>query len=493
MPDFNLTQHRITVLLVDDQPIVGEAVRRMFETEQDIDFHYCPDPTEAIREAGRIQPTVILQDLVMPQIDGLVLVRYFRANKSTRDVPLIVLSSKEEARTKAEAFALGANDYMVKFPDKLEVLARVRYHSGGYINLLQRNEAYGALLENQRQLEARNKLIRRMFGRYLSDDVVDTILQSPDGMGLGGEKRRVTILMSDLRGFTSISEGLPAESVLDILNIHLEKMTEIILKYEGTIDEFIGDGIMVIFGAPIARGNDARRAVACALEMQSAMEEVNAQLAESGYPRVSMGIGINTGQVVVGNIGSDKRTKYGVVGRHVNLTSRIESYTLGGQVLISGSTLEECGAVLRIDSRMKVMPKGVKEPITVHEVGGIDAEFRIQRPVRARTELPDLPAPMPVHFAILEGKHAGENTHRGSIVKLVEDAAEVRSDVLPQHLSNLKIHVFDQEMREISGNLYAKVIECFDGGPLLAFRIAFTSVPSELETFFRGVLNRSEG
>ncbi|MEM5788685.1 MAG: response regulator, partial [Syntrophobacteraceae bacterium] len=160
MSNVNLTQHRVTVLLIDDQPIVGEAVRRMLSSEQDINFHYCSDPTQAIKEAIRVSPTVILQDLVMPQLDGLTLVRYFRANKTTRNIPLIVLSSKEEAQTKAEAFALGANDYLVKLPDRLEIVARIRYHSKGYINLLQRNEAYNALLESQRQLEVRNKLIR---------------------------------------------------------------------------------------------------------------------------------------------------------------------------------------------------------------------------------------------------------------------------------------------------------------------------------------------
>ncbi len=148
-----LTQHKITVLLIDDQPMIGEAVRRMLASEQDIVFHYCRDATRAIEEAVKVSPTVILQDLVMPEIDGLTLVKQFREVDSTRETPLIVLSTKEEASTKAEAFALGANDYLVKLPDRLELLARIRYHSKGYINLLQRNEAYQALQENQRLLE----------------------------------------------------------------------------------------------------------------------------------------------------------------------------------------------------------------------------------------------------------------------------------------------------------------------------------------------------
>jgi sigma-B regulation protein RsbU (phosphoserine phosphatase) len=140
-----LTQHKVTVLLVDDQPIVGETVRRMLLGEDDIVFHYCKDPALALARAKEIRPTVILQDLVMPEIDGLTLVKRFREDDATRETPMIVLSSKEEPKVKAEAFGLGANDYIVKLPDRLELLARIRHHSKGYINLLQRNEAYRAL------------------------------------------------------------------------------------------------------------------------------------------------------------------------------------------------------------------------------------------------------------------------------------------------------------------------------------------------------------
>src|SRR5262249_9202961 len=127
-----LTQHKITVLLIDDQPMIGEAVRRMLVNEQDIQFHYCKDATRAIDEAIKVSPTVILQDLVMPEIDGLTLVKKFREVDATRETPMIVLSTKEEPTIKAEAFALGANDYIVKLPDRLELLARIRYHSKGY-------------------------------------------------------------------------------------------------------------------------------------------------------------------------------------------------------------------------------------------------------------------------------------------------------------------------------------------------------------------------
>ena len=147
-----LTQHKVTVLLIDDQPMIGEAVRRMLAGEPDVVFHYCRDAAKALDEAHRVKPTVILQDLVMPEIDGLTLVKMIRGNEPTRETPMIVLSTKEEPTVKAEAFSLGANDYIVKLPDRLELLARIRYHSKGYINLLQRNEAYLRLQESERRL-----------------------------------------------------------------------------------------------------------------------------------------------------------------------------------------------------------------------------------------------------------------------------------------------------------------------------------------------------
>ncbi len=166
----------VTVLMVDDQAMVGEAVRRMLAEHRDISFHFCSDPTKAMQMAREIQPTVILQDLVMPEVDGLQLVKFFRANESTRDVPMIVLSSREEPETKYKAFQLGANDYMVKLPDKLEVVARIRYHSRAYINLRERNAAFEALRASQDALKAElneaERYMRSLFPEPLEDATV---------------------------------------------------------------------------------------------------------------------------------------------------------------------------------------------------------------------------------------------------------------------------------------------------------------------------------
>lgn len=162
---------QIKVLMVDDQAMVCEAVRRMLAEHPDIEFHSLTDPTKAIETALEIQPTVILQDLVMPDVDGLTLVKFFRAKPELKDVPMIVLSSKEEAETKKQAFELGANDYMVKLPDALEVVARIRYHSKGYTNLLQRNAAQAAL---QKELDDAARYVQALFPEKLDEAAIKT-------------------------------------------------------------------------------------------------------------------------------------------------------------------------------------------------------------------------------------------------------------------------------------------------------------------------------
>ena len=484
-----LVEHPITVLLVDDQAIIGETVRRMLAAETDVRFHFCRDPLKALEMATSLSPTVILQDLVMPDVDGLTLVRLFRADPRTRDIPLIVLSTKEEPEVKAQAFAYGANDYLVKLPDRVELVARVRYHSKGYIALLERNQAFKALVESQRQLEVRNRFIRDTFGRYLSDEIVENLLERPGGLALGGEKRRVTIMMADLRGFTSLSERLPPEKVVRMINHFLEEMTEVIVKHRGTIDEFIGDAILAIFGAPELREDDADRAVACALEMQLAMAKVNERNLQEGLPTVEMGIGVNTGEVVVGNIGSKKRAKYGVVGSTVNLTSRVESYTLGGQILVAPSTYEAVASPLVVQARMEVEPKGVKRPITIHDVVGIEGPFNLHLP-RRDEGLVGLAEPIGVRFKPLEGKNAGGESLPALLVKLSGRAAELRAAVAPAVLTNLKLQLLAPDGSVQFEDLYAKVQRDLGGG---AFAIRFTAVPDDAEKHLAARLAAARG
>jgi two-component system chemotaxis family response regulator WspR len=159
LPD---TSQRAVVLLVDDQAMVAEGIRRMLMDAPDIEFHYCSDPRQAINKATEINATLILQDLVMPDIDGMTLMRFFRANPATREIPVIVLSSKEDPKIKSDAFTNGANDYLVKLPDKIELIARIRAHSNSYLTQQQRDEAFKSLHETQKQLEQSNSELRRL-------------------------------------------------------------------------------------------------------------------------------------------------------------------------------------------------------------------------------------------------------------------------------------------------------------------------------------------
>ncbi|MGB3510154.1 MAG: adenylate/guanylate cyclase domain-containing protein [Microcoleaceae cyanobacterium] len=334
--------------------------------------------------------------------------------------------------------------------------------------------------------------IRKTFGRYLTDEIVATLLESPEGLKLGGERRKITILTSDLRGFTAISERLPPEEVVKILNFYLGYMADVITKYQGTIDEFMGDGILVLFGAPIVREDDAVRSVACAIDMELAMEPVNKQMKEWGLPPLEMGIGINTGEVVVGNIGSDKRTKYGVVGSQVNLTYRIESYTTGGQVLISESTLKEVGRIIEINGKKEVMPKGVKEPITIYDVCGIGGKYNLCL-ISAEEIYLDLPEAISLNYVVLDGKSVGNNFLPGCLVRLSEREAEIQCDLvgenLPSALTNIKINlILDGKESE---DVYAKVLE--KPAEKGRFCIRFTAKPPDvsarLEALYKSLQN----
>lgn len=366
------TRRGISVLLIDDQPMIGAAVGRILEGEPGARFHHCLDSARALADAARVQPTVILLDMVMPDVDGLTLLRYLRAAPAARDVPIVMLSSRAEPAVKADAFALGADDYVVKLPDALELIARIRYHSRAYNSARDARDAWEALVESQRQLEVRNQFIRQTFGRYLSDEVVADLLETPTGLHLGGEARRVTVLMADLRGFTSLCEWLAPAQVVALLNNYLGAMSDLVASHGGTVDEFIGDAVLAVFGAPVRHDDDARRAVACAVEMQHVMPGVNARNAAAGLPAVEMGIGLGTGEVVVGNIGSERRAKYGVVGGRVNLTSRIAAHAAGGQILASEATIGDAGGAVRVGGPTRTAFKGVTGPVIIYEVLGIE-------------------------------------------------------------------------------------------------------------------------
>ncbi|HKC44040.1 MAG TPA: PAS domain-containing protein [Burkholderiales bacterium] len=356
---------------------------------------------------------------------------------------------------------------------------------GSWADISDRKRVEAELQRMAKQVELRNRFIRETFGRYLTDEVVATLLESPTGLEMGGDKRKVTMMMTDLRGFTSLSERLPPERVVAMLNRYLTTMVTIIKQYEGTIDEFIGDAIFVLFGAPTWQEDDAQRAVACAITMQLAMDPVNEQNRHENLPEVEMGIGIHTGRVVVGNIGSPERMKYGVVGSHVNLTSRIQAHTTGGQILISDSTRHEVGSILKLGRQMEVRAKGIEHPVMVAEVLGIGGRHKLLLP--ETTELAvSLAEEIPFRYLIVDGHDLAGEVLNGSLTKLASTrSGEARLECPVPALSDLKIILNDNAGKEIRGALYGKVVGTApDGGG--TYSVRFTSMSPEIAAFLRG-------
>jgi len=308
---------------------------------------------------------LVLLDLIMPGMDGGEVLNAIKANPEWRALPVIVISGRQDMAGIIDCIEAGADDYL--FKPFNPVLLQARIKAG-----LERKRWHDREEQYRRQLERNEKFIRATFGRYVSDEIVANLLEQPEGLKLGGDLREVTMLMSDIRQFSTICEKLPPDQVVKMLNNYLGTMSEIIMGHQGTIDEFIGDAILAIFGAPISREDDADRAVQCALDMQQAMLDINRDNVRAGLPEISMGIGVNTGSVIAGNIGSEKRSKYGVVGHHVNLTARIESQTAGGDVLISATTLERLNKKVVIGESAEVQVKGIREPLMIFQVLGTE-------------------------------------------------------------------------------------------------------------------------
>jgi adenylate cyclase len=337
------------------------------------------------------------------------------------------------------------------------------------------------------ELERANKFIRNTFGRYMSDEVVDSILDTPEGLRLGGERREVTVMITDLRGFTAISEELGSEEVVTILNMYLEVMTDIVLKYHGIIIEFLGDGILVLFGAPVTRDDDPQRAVACALEMQKAMVGVNANNWDMGYPELKMGIGVNSGQVVAGNLGSEKRSTYSVIGSTVNLVARIESFSVGGQILISESTKSACGSLLRIDDVLKIKPKGITKPIDIYHVGAIAAPYDIALPEPVEPDYIEVPSGLTVDFVVLKGKTSGVMDLSGQITGLADGFAKITTTAKLKRFANLKLALF-RDGDKVTQDLYAKVTVVIEGeNPEI--HVTFTATPAKAAKLFKEFFN----
>ncbi|MEH6583921.1 MAG: adenylate/guanylate cyclase domain-containing protein [Halioglobus sp.] len=375
------SSNKVPVPSADDQPIIASepgfilAVDDLQENRELVARYLsrtghivvtAASGEEALRTLDQTDVDVVLLDLIMPGMDGREVLKRIKEHPEWRATPVIVISGRQDMEGIIECIEAGADDYL--FKPFNPVLLQARIKAG-----IERKRWHDREQQYRLQLERNEKFIRATFGRYLSDEIVTDILERPEGLELGGDLREVTIMMSDIRGFTSLSEKLAPDQVVKMLNRYLGAMTDIIMAHNGTIDEFIGDAILAVFGAPKKREDDADQAVQCALAMQAAMAEINKINLAEGLPEIATGVALHTGDVIAGNIGSERRSKYGFVGHPMNLTARIEEVTAGGETLISDSTLEKLQQNYQIGERRELNAKGIDQPVIVHQLLGLQS------------------------------------------------------------------------------------------------------------------------
>lgn len=219
------------------------------------------------------------------------------------------------------------------------------------------------------------EFIKSTFERYVSKPLAKDILSNKESIKLGGEEKEVTVLFTDIRGFTALSEKLPPSKVLELLNNYFERMIHVIIRHEGMVDKFMGDSVMALFGAPLAGDNDPLRAVSCAVEMQQELTSLNQEHLAKGEPLFETGIGINTGSVVAGNIGSSLRMEYTVIGDNVNIAARLQGIARPGEIIMSEQTLDKVRDRVRAVELEPVTLKGKNIPIGVYRIEGLREEI----------------------------------------------------------------------------------------------------------------------
>ena len=431
-----------TLLVVDDNEENRDMLSRRL-ARRGYTVEIAEGGSRALEMLEEASVDLVLLDIDMPGMSGLDVLKVIRETTTRADLPVIMATARDQGEDIVQALNLGANDYVTKPLDFPVVIARVE-------SQLSLKRAMEEIRRLAGALEVRNEFIRRTFGRYLSEEVVQSLLETPQGLALGGEKREVTVLFADLRGFTAMSDRYTPEQVVGLLNTYLGTMADIITRYQGTIDEFIGDAILALFGAPVARPDDAERASACAVAMQKAMDDVNARNQAAGMPAVRMGIAVNTGDVVVGNIGSQTRAKYGVVGTHVNLAGRIEGFTVGGQILVSASTLARAGASLVVGERVTFEAKGFREPVAVYDLRGVGGKHQLFLP-DPDLAMTALARPLPVEVTVLEGKTMGGDAFAAALVRASKESAELETKAALPAFANLRLRL------PSGAEIYAKV------------------------------------
>jgi adenylate cyclase len=275
---------------------------------------------------------------------------------------------------------------------------------------------------------------------------------------------------------------------MELLNNFLARMTDIIIAYGGTINEFIGDAIFAVYGAPISHPDHAERAAASALAMQRAMAELNQAHAERGRPRFEMGIGINTGEAVVGNIGSEQRAKYAVVGAAVNLAARVEGCTVGGQIFLSPATYERLRDIAEVAPPVPVEVKGIAEPLLLYELHGIGGQFAQRLPDMATRVDPQVDISLPLVCRVIDGKVVSQTEIAGVVVRLGMRQLDAHLDTPLPSLTNVRMRLRYPGLAHDSSDLYGKVLSEEQHNGMCVTRIRLTSVDAVDQKIIDGFL-----
>ena len=452
----------LKILFVDDEPDLAPLIRQKFRRrvrKGELILDFAGDGQEALEkvlEDPEIE--VIVTDLNMPRMDGLTLLgRLDELDRRHKSVVVTAYGDMENIRT---AMNKGAFDFLTK-PIDMDDLQ---------ITLAQARRA----VDREREADR----VRRALGIYLSTDVAQAILANPDSLALGGEMREVSVLMSDLSGFSQLSETLAPPDVVRLLNVYLSAMTDVVDEFGGTVDEFIGDAVLAIFGAPFEQEDHADRAVAAALKMQAAMREVNETMAELELPKLEMTAAVNSGEVVVGSIGSEKRAKYGVVGSPVNLTSRIQGQAAPGEVLISEATRQAVKAELGLAETREAALKGFSENVPLHSVKSIGGEFAATL-ADETVHYRQLSEPVPFTFALVDGKHVDNQTFSGRLTRVSERGGEALVDSALAARTDIRLDLALPGMAE-SAQIYAKTLSAEPEDGETCVRLRFTAVPESV-------------
>ncbi|MBL8160356.1 MAG: response regulator [Anaerolineae bacterium] len=341
------------VLVAEDNPNSRQLVNDILES-----IGYEPilavDGPSAIAAAQAQMPDMVILDVNMPGMTGFEVCAALKSDDKLKHIPILMLTAQTDVESKVTGLGLGADDYLGKPFSPRELAAR--------IDARLRNKA------ETDELRRTKELIKQTFERYVPSSVVDRLLQDPTQVKLGGQSQEVTVMFSDLQGFTTVSEHTDPERLLSILNLYHALVVSVVQKYDGTVDKFIGDGVMALYNTPLGQSDHAVRAVRTALEIREGLESFNAQF-ESQY-RMKINFGIHTGIAVVGNIGSQQIMNFTAVGDTVNLASRLQGLSQDGQILVSQATFELLGSQFTVRELGERNVKGRQESVLVYEVLG---------------------------------------------------------------------------------------------------------------------------